>query len=342
MSLEIKESLNEFKQQKNIDRHTSSNIIESTFRNLINKKYGDDSNFDFIINEKSGDFEIWQSKTIVADDEVENNNKQISISDAHQVESDFEIGEEFPILIPLNSFDRRDILNARQMIKSKVDESQKINTYNRYLSIVGEIIEGEVQLVRNNGVILIDDQGTEMFLSKEDMILDEYFRKGDRVKSVLESVTIDKGNLKINLSRVEDLFLTKLLELEVTQISDGLIDIIDVVRFPGIKAKVLVESYDDRIDPIGLIVGSGGSRIKSINRELRGEQIDIISNTSNLQLLVRRLFSGTNIDKIEIDGGTVRIFVEQDYIGRIMGKYNSNLELASEILDKQIEVYSVK
>jgi N utilization substance protein A len=227
------------------------------------------------------------------------------------------------------------------MIKSKVDESQKLNTYDRYTLLIGEIIEGEVQLVRNNGVILIDDQGTEMFLSKEDMILDEYFRKGDRVRSILESVVIDKGNLKISLSRVEDLFLTKLIELEVKQVSDGLIDIIDVVRFPGIKAKVLVESYDDRIDPVGLIVGSGGSRIKGINRELRGEQIDIISNTNNLQLLVRRLFSGTEIEKVEIDD-TVRIFVNQDYIGRIMGKYNSNLELASEILDKQIEVYSIK
>lgn len=340
MNIEIKESLNEFKQQKNIDRQTSASIIESTFRSLIKKKYGDDSNFDFIINENSGDFEIWQNKLIVHDGEVEFPNKEVSISEARQIEPDFEIGEELSVTVPLDSFDRRDILNARQLIKTKVTDNQKQDTYERYRSLVGEIIYGEVCLVRKNEVMLIDDQGTEMVLSKDEMIDGEYFKKGERIKVLLESVTLKNGTPQINLSRIDDLFLTRLIEIEVPQVMDGTIDIVDVVRFPGVKAKVLVESYDDRMDPVGLIIGTGGSRIKNINRELRGEQIDVIAYTKNTQLLVKRLFSGAEIEKLEMLDDKINIYVKREDIGRIMGKYNSNLDLASEILEKQIEVYA--
>jgi N utilization substance protein A len=288
MNIEIKKGLNEFKQQKNIDRKTSVSIIESTFRNLIKKKYGDDSNFDFIINENSGDFEIWQNKVIVNDGEVEFPNKQIPISEARKIEPDFEIGEELSFTVPLNSFDRRDILNARQLIKIKVTNNQNQDIYERYNSLVGEIIYGEVFLVRKNKVIIIDDQGTEMLLSKDEMIGSEYFKKGERIKALVKSVDLKNGIPKINLSRADDLFLTRLIEIEVPQVADGIIDIVHVSRLPGIGSKVLVESCDDRIDPVGLIIGPGGSRIKAITRELRGEQIDVIAYTKNTQRRVLR------------------------------------------------------
>lgn len=342
MNIEIKESLNEFKQQKNIDRVTSASIIESTFRSLIRKKYGDDSNFDFIINETSGDFEIWQNKTIVHDGEVENPNTEVSISEAREIEPDFEIGEDLSIVVPLNSFDRREILNARNLIKTKVIDSQKEDLFERYDSLVGEIINGEVYLIRRNEIMILDDQGTEMVLPKDETINGEFFKKGERISALLQSVTMKNGTPSINLSRADDLFLNRLLENEVPQIMDGLIDLVDVVRVPGVKAKILVESLDDRLDPVGVIVGSGGSRIKNINRELRGEQIDVVVYTKNEQLLVKRLFSGCDIDKVEILDDVINIYVNRDDIGRVMGKYNSNLDLASEILDKTIEVYTAE
>jgi len=340
MNTEIKESLSEFKEQKNIDRTTSISIIESTFRSLIRKKYGDDSNFSFIINEKSGDFEIWQNKIIVDDGEVENSNLEISISDALQIESDFEIGEELSVEVPLSSFDRREILNARQLIKTKVTDHQKEDLYERYDSLVGEIINGEVYLIRKSEIMVLDDQGTEMVLPKSETINGEFFRKGERISALLESVTMKNGTPSINLSRTDDLFLTRLLEMEVPQIMDGLIDLVDVVRVPGIKAKVIVESVDDRLDPVGVIVGTKGSRIRNINQQLRGEIIDVIVNTSNTQLLVRRLFSGCEIDKVEIFDDLINIYIKKDDIGRAMGKFGSNLELASEVMDKTIEIYS--
>lgn len=340
MNIEIKESLNEFKQQKNIDRQTSTSIIESTFRILIRKKYGDDSNFDFIINETSGDFEIWQNKTIVLDGEVEDPNKEVSITEAQQIEPDFEIGEDLSIVVPLTSFDRREILNARNLIKTKVSDSQKEDIVERYESLQGEIINGEVYLVRRNEIMILDDQGTEMVLAKEDMIQGDFFRKGERVSTLLQSVTMNEGVPKISLSRTDDLYLLRLLENEVPQIMDGLIEVVDVVRVPGVKAKVLVESIDDRLDPVGIIVGAGGSRIRNINKELRGEQIDVVVFTKNTPLLVKRLFSGVDIDEIEILEDVINLYVKKQDIGRVMGKFNSNLDLASEILDKKIEVYS--
>lgn len=341
MSIEIKESLNEFKDQKNIDRVTSTAIIESTFRALIRKKYGDDSNFSFIIN-GYGDFEIWQNKLIVDDGEVEFPNKEVSISDARLVADDFEIGEELAVEVPLSSFDRREILNARQIIKSKVVDHQKEDLYERYNSLVGEIINGEVYLVRRSEIMVLDDQGTEMVLPKDETIGNEFFKKGDRITALVESVTMKNGSPSINLTRIDDLFLSRLLEMEIPQIMDGLIEIIDVVRMPGVKAKVVVESIDDRIDPVGMIVGPRGSRIRSINNQLRGEIIDVIVNTSNEQLLIRRLFSGCDINKIEILPDVVNIYVNKNDIGKAMGKFGANLELSSEIMNKTIEIYSTE
>lgn len=337
---QLAETLADFKDFKGIDRTTSASIIESTFKSLIKKKYGDDSNFDIIVNEMRGDFEIWQTKEIVHDGEVEYPNKQICITDARKVEPDFEIGEDFVCAVSLSEFDRRSILNARQLINTKVIEHQKQDVIERYKSLVGDIINGEVYQIWKNEIMVLDDQGTELILPKDQTIPGEFFRKGESVRVIVDNVELYNSNVRIIVSRTSNLFLTRLLEEEVPQITDGQINIIKVVRQPGTRAKVVVESIDDRIDAVGSIVGVRGSRIRNINQELRGESIDIINFSSNEKLMISRCLSPAKIEDIEFEDGNVYVYVNTDQIALAVGKHRGNISLASKIIDKNIEIYT--
>jgi N utilization substance protein A len=339
---ELVESLIEFKDYKNIDRVTSSNIIESVFRSLIKKKYGDDSNFDIIINEHRGDFEIWQNRVVVHDGEVEYPNKEISISDAKLIDEDFEIGEDFASEIHLSSFERRSILNARQLIASKVGEHQKSELIERYQSLIGEMIHGEVYQIWKNEIMLLDDQGNELILPKSEMIMGDFFRKGESVLSVVSAVGFKNNNTRIEVSRTSNIFLQRLIEDEVSEVMDGTIEIKSISRRPGVKSKVVVESFDDRIDPVGTIVGMKGSKIKNITRELRNENIDVINYSKNEKLFIQRVLSPAKIEDIEIEGDTVIVYVEPSQIALAVGKGGSNITLASQVIGKKIDIYSTE
>lgn len=331
----------EFKELKNIDRPTMMSVLEDIFRTQLARMYGDADNFDIIINIDKGDFQIWRNRTVV--EEVEDPNKEISLEEVRKIDDSYEIGEEYPEEISLASFGRRGILNLRQNLSSRITDIEKANLYNKYRDKVGDILVGEVYQAWKKEVLVMDEDGNELVLPKSEQIPSDFFRKGDTVKAVIISVEMRNNNPIITLSRTSNLFLEKLFEQEVPEIFDGLITIKKVVRMPGERAKVAVESYDERIDPVGACVGVKGSRIHGIVRELRGENIDIINWTTNTQLLVQRALSPAKISSIRIDetSRSIHIDLESSELALAIGKNGSNILLAEQLSGYKIDVYRV-
>ncbi len=340
-SLDLIDSFSEFKQMKNIDRPTMMKVLEDVFRTLLRKKYGDTDNFDVIVNTDKGDLEIWHRRVIVADDAVENPILQIGITEAKALEEDFEIGEETYEKIELESFGRRAILAARQTLASRVGDLEKDEVFKKYKDRIGEIISAEVYQVWKKEILLLDEEGNELLLPKSEQIKTDFFKKGENVRAVVRKVELRNGTPFIILSRTDNAFLAKLLEQEVPEIFDGLIVVKNIVREPGEKAKVVVESFDDRIDPVGACVGVKGSRIHGIVRELKNENIDIINHTNNLSLMVQRALAPAKITSIDINQETKRIsvYLKPDQVSLAIGKRGVNIKLASRLVGFEIDVY---
>lgn len=336
------ESFADFARQKNIDRPTMIRILEDVFRNMIRKKYGTDDNFDIIINADKGDLEIWRFREIV-DDESEDiwDHDKISLSEAKAIEEDFEIGEEVAEEIFLEDFGRRAVTTARQTLLQKVKDLEKDILFQKYKELVGEIITGEVYQLLNKEVLLIDAEGNEISIPRGEQIPKDRYRKGDSVRAIVHKVEMVNGNPKIILSRTSPVFLERLFEQEVPEVYDGLITIKKVVREPGERAKVAVESYDDRIDPVGACVGMKGSRIHAIVRELQNENIDVINYTDNLELYIQRALSPAKISSIKIDkdAGRVSVYLKPDQVSLAIGKGGLNIKLASRLVEYEIDVF---
>lgn len=339
--ISLTESFQEFKEFKNIDRATMMKILEDVFKSIIRKQYGDDENFDFIINVDKGDLEIWHNREIVADKDVEDPNKQIGLSEAIKIESDFEIGEEVSEPVKLSDFGRRAVLSIRQNLVSKILELEKDNIFNQYKDRVGEIVTGEVYQVWKREILILDDEGNELLLPRTEQIPTDYFKKGDTLRAVVAKVEMRNNKPVITLSRTSPLFLERLFELEVPEIFDGLITIKKIVREPGERAKVAVESYDDRIDPVGACVGMKGSRIHGIVRELRNENIDVINYTTNTQLFISRALSPAKITSIKLDeeNKTAEVYLKADQVSLAIGKGGHNIKLAGKLTGYEIDVY---
>src|SRR6056300_1820746 len=329
MTLGLVESFAEFKEFKNIDRATMMAVMEDVFRSMLRKKFGDDSNFDIIINTDQGDLEIYRNRKIVDMDEVEDENQEINIEDARKLEDDFEIGEDAIEEIKLLDFGRRAILAARQTLLSRILELEKDELFKKYKDRVGEIITGEVYQIWKRELMVLDDEGNELILPKNEMIGRDFFKKGDSVRAVVLRVEMQNNNPRIILSRTAPIFLERLFELEVPEILDGLITIKNVVREPGERAKVAVESYDDRIDPVGACVGMKGSRIHGIVRELKNENIDVINFTTNTQLLIQRSLSPAKISSINLENEEMQadVFLPADQVSLAIGKGGHNIKL---------------
>lgn len=340
-NINLFESFAEFKEFKNIDRETMMRILEDVFRSMLIKKHGTDENFDIIINPDEGDLEIWRNREIVPDGEVEDDNSQIALSEAMKIEPDFEIGEEATEEIRLEHFGRRSILSMRQNLVSKIIELEKDSLYAKYSERVGEIITGEVYQVWKREILLLDDEGNELILPKAEQIPTDYFKKGDAVRAVVSKVEMRNNNPVVILSRTAPEFLERLFEMEVPEVFDGLITIKNIVRVPGERAKVAVESYDDRIDPVGACVGMKGSRIHSIVRELKNENIDVINYTANIQLLIQRSLSPAKITNIKIDetDKKAEVFLKPDQVSLAIGKGGYNIKLASKLTGYDLDVY---
>ena len=340
-SVNLIDSFEEFKEFKDIDRVTLMNILENVFRSTIKKKYGSDDNFDFIVNVDKGDLEIWRNREIVHDGEVEDENREIAYSDAIKIEPDFEIGEEVSEEVKIEDFGRRLVLSLRQNLMSKLMELEKDNIYKQYKDRVGELITGEVYQIWKREILILDDQDNELILPKSEQIPSDRFKKGDSVRAVV--VRVDRKNNKpaIILSRTSPLFLERLFELEVPEIFDGLITIKNIVREPGERAKVAVESYDDRIDPVGACVGMKGARIHGIVRELRNENIDVINYTNNIELYIQRALSPAKTTSIKLDreNKKAEVFLKPDQISLAIGKGGHNIKLAGKLVGFEIDVY---
>lgn len=335
------ESFSEFKEFKNIDRLTMMRILEDVFRNMIIKKHETDENFDIIINVDKGDLEIWRNRLIVDNGEVEDENREIAYNEAVKIEPDFEIGEEVSEAITFEHFGRRNILSLRQNLVSRIMELEKDNIYQKYKDQLGHIITGEVYQVWKKEILVLDDEGNELLLPKQEQIKYDYFKKGDAVRAVVAKVEMRSNNPIIILSRTVSEFLERLFEQEVPEVFDGLITIKKIVREPGERAKVAVESYDDRIDPVGACVGMKGSRIHSIVRELKNENIDVINFTDNNQLFIQRSLSPAKITSIEINEEEKRadVFLKPDQVSLAIGKGGFNIKLASRLTGYEIDVY---
>jgi len=341
-NLAIIESFGEFKDEKSIDRVTLMSFIEEAFRVQIRKKYGTDENFDVIVNPDKGDLEIWRNRTIVEDGTVEDDNLEIALSEALKIEPDFEVGEEVSEEMKIIDLGRRFILAFRQTLVQKVQEHDSGELYKRYKSMEGEIISGEVHHVRHRELIIYDDQQNELILRREDMIPEkDFYRKGDTVRAVVKLVEVRGAKPFILLSRTSEAFMAKLFEAEIPEVFDGIITVKKVVRIPGEKAKVAVESYDDRIDPVGACVGMKGSRIHSIVRELRGENIDVINYTTNLQLMIQRALSPAKITNMVLDEERrhADVYLPADQVSLAIGRGGTNIRLASKLNDYEIDVY---
>lgn len=341
MSLQLVESFSEFKEFKNIDRATMMRVLEDVFRTMIRRKYGSDDNFDVIVNTDNGDLEIYRNREIVDMGEVEDSNKEITIEEAKKLEEDYEIGEEAIEDIDMASFGRRTILTARQTLLSKVLELEKDEFYKKYKDRVGDIVAGEVYQIWKNEIMILDDEGNELILPKREMIPRDFFKKGDSVRAVVLRVEMYNSNPKIILSRTAPEFLERLFELEVPEILDGLITVKKIVREPGERAKVAVESYDDRVDPVGACVGMKGSRIHGIVRELKNENIDVINYTSNIQLLIQRSLSPAKVSSITLNDeeGKADVFLPSDQVSLAIGKGGHNIKLAGKLVGYNIDVY---
>jgi len=345
-SVNLIESFSLFKEDKNIDRATLMSIIEDVFRTMLIKKYGSDKNFDIIVNPDKGDIEIYKNRTIVDDEFAEDSfdydeNKHISLTEAHKIEPDFEIGEEVTELVKLDEIGRRNVLSVRQNLVQKILELEKAGIYNKYKERVGDIINAEVYQVWKKEIMLLDDEGNELLLPKTEQIPSDFFKKGDSVKAVVYKVELKNGTPSVIMSRTAPSFLERLFEMEVPEVFDGLITIKKIVREPGERAKVAVESYDDRIDPVGACVGMKGSRIHGIVRELKNENIDVINYTSNAQLLIQRALSPAKVTSVKLNEDTKRaeVFLKPDQISLAIGKGGYNIKLAGKLTGYEIDVF---
>lgn len=345
-SINLIESFSEFKEIKNIDKATLMSIIEDVFRSMLLKKYGSDENFDIIVNPDRGDIEIWQNREIVDDEFAEDSfdydeGKHIGLSEARKIEADFEIGDEVTSPVRLNDFGRRAVLAVRQNLVSKILELEKDSLYKKYKGRVGEIMTGEVYQIWKKELLILDEDGNELLLPKSEQIASDFFKKGDTIRAVIQRVEMKNNTPAIILSRTSSSFLERLFELEVPEVFDGLITIKKIVREPGERAKVAVESYDDRIDPVGACVGMKGSRIHGIVRELRNENIDVINYTSNPTLFITRALSPAKITSVKIDEETKRaeVFLKPDQISLAIGKGGHNIKLAGKLTGYEIDVY---
>ncbi len=335
------ESFSEFKEFKNIDRETMMNVLEDVFRTVMLKQYGTDENVDVIINIDKGDLEIWRNREIVADNDIEDSNLQISYTDAIKIEPDFEIGEEVSEQVFLKDFGRRQVLALRQTLTSRILDLEKKEIFDRYEDRIGEIINGEVYQVWRNEVLILDGEENELILPKSEAIPSDYFKKGDTIRAVVKSVEMRNHNPLITLSRTAPEFLARLFEQEVPEVFDGLITIKKIVRMPGERAKVAVESYDERIDPVGACVGMKGARIHGIVRELRNENIDVINYTDNLQLFITRSLNPAKVSSIQLDeeNSKADVYLHPDQVSLAIGRGGFNIRLASMLTGYEIDVY---
>ncbi len=340
-NINLVESFTEFKEFKNIEPSTMMVILEDVFKNMLMKKYGQDVNLDIIVNVEKGDLEVWHNRVIVDDDEVEDPNKQIAYSDAIKIEPDFEIGEEVSQPVKMSDFGRREILAIRQNLASKLLELEKDDIYKKYQERIGEVVTGEVYQVWKKELLVLDDEGIELILPKEEQIPSDFFRKGDTIRAVVSKVEIKNNNPLIIISRTSPVFLERLFEQEVPEVYDGLITIRKIVREPGERAKVAVESYDERVDPVGACVGMKGSRIHGIVRELKNENIDVINYTTNKSLYISRSLSPAKITSINIDEENKRaeVFLKPDQVSLAIGKGGFNIKLAGMLTGYEIDVY---
>ena len=340
-NINLIETFAEFKELKNIDRATMMSVLEDVFRNMMLKMYGTDENFDIIINIDKGDFEIWRNREVVNDDELEDPNIQISLTDAKKIDADYEVGEDVTDEVKLIDFGRRAILSLRQNLTARIMELEKGNIFDKYKERIGTIITGEVYQVWKREILVLDDEGNELILPKNEQIPSDFFRKGDSLRAVVVKVEMKNNTPLIILSRTSPVFLERLFELEVPEIFDGLITIKKIVRVPGERAKVAVESYDERIDPVGACVGMKGSRIHGIVRELRNENIDVINFTANIQLYITRALSPAKISSIKLYEKDKRaeVYLKPNEVSLAIGKGGLNIKLASQLTEYEIDVY---
>lgn len=340
-TISLIDTFSEFNELKNIDKATMISVLEESFRSVIARSVGTDENYDIIINPDKGDLEIWRNRTVVEDDKLENPNMEIGLSEAHKIDEDFEVGEEVTDELHLEDFGRRTILNLRQTLASKILELEKDNLYNKYKEKVGEIVTGEVYQVWKKELLLLDDEHNELILPRTEQIPSDFFRKGEHVRAIVARVENKNNNPKIILSRTSPVFLERLFEMEIPEINDGLITVKDIARIPGERAKVSVEAYDERIDPVGACVGMKGFRIHGIVRELRNENIDVINYTNNVSLYIQRALSPAKINSISVNEEERRaeVFLYPEEVSLAIGKGGANIKLASMLTGYNIEVF---
>ncbi len=335
------DTFKDFKETKNIDRTTLVSVIEDSFRSVLQKTYGSDENFDVIVNPDKGDFEIYRNRVVVEDGEVQNENAEISLSDAQKIDKDFEVGEEVSEKVEFAKFGRRAILTLRQTMASKILDLEHDNLYNKYVDKVGQIVSGEVYQIWKREMLLLDDEGNELLLPKSEQIPGDFFRKGETARAVVLRVDNLNNNPKIILSRTSPDFLRRLLEQEVPEINDGLITVQRIARIPGERAKIAVESYNERIDPVGACVGVKGSRIHGIVRELHNENIDVINYTSNIKLFIQRSLNPASVSSITLDDEKKKaeVYLQPDQVSLAIGKNGDNIKLASMLTGYTIDVF---
>ncbi len=340
-SINLIDTFAEFKETKNIDRATLVSVLEESFRSVIAKLFGSDDNYDVIVNPDKGDFEIYRNRTVVADDEVKDDNREISLTEARTIDDDYEVGEDVSESVDFAKFGRRAILTLRQTLASKILELEHDSLYNKYKDRVGEIVSAEVYQVWKKEMLLVDDEGNELILPKTEQIPSDFYRKGEAVRAVVARVDNTNNNPKIILSRTSPVFLQRLLEAEVPEIHDGLITVRKIARMPGERAKIAVESYDDRIDPVGACVGVKGSRVHGIVRELRGENIDVINYTQNISLFITRALSPATVNSLNIheEEHKAEVYLNPDQVSLAIGKNGLNIKLASMLTEYTIDVF---
>ncbi|MFO7789301.1 MAG: transcription termination factor NusA [Bacteroidales bacterium] len=334
------DTFSEFKELKNIDRPTMMSVLEEVFRATLIKIHGTDENYDVIINVDKGDFEIWRNREVVADEDFEDPNTQIPLSEARQIEEDYEVGEDVTDEVKMEEFGRRAILALRQNLTNKILELERDSLFNKYKGRVDEIVTGEVYQIWKKEILVLDDEGNELILPREEQIPSDFFRKGDTLRAVVSRVEMRNGNPLIIISRTSTVFLERLFELEVPEIFDGLITIQKIARMPGERAKIAVESYDERVDPVGACVGMKGSRIHGIVRELRNENIDVINYTSNVQLFIQRALSPAKVNNVVLkEDNQADVYLEPEQVSLAIGKNGYNIKLASQLTGYEIDVY---